>query len=309
MSTRRTLLLLTLVGVAGDAPANPVEIRTRVESHALAGILADDRDTGLRLDALVMLRLPGWRDGGLIPGWSVGLGLRAGSWIGVPADATPTTLQPYDRPYNGYTFGGLTLELSADRDRLTAEYTIGGTGSWSASRAVYNTFDDARGFAHVTDAETNQNLWLTWERAFELLPADGDGHLVDLRLTARLALGEVRIAHGLAATLRWGWLRSPRPGAPRDSGAEAWVYATLGLDVVLFDTLIDGPVFDPDPYLVTSRPFVPWGEIGVVVRPAPWLDLRFALRQRGPEMNVPAGSPVAAPHGPVTGLAELGLSF
>ena len=140
--------------------------------------------------------------------------------------------------------------------------------------------------------------------------------MLDISTVAGADLGEVRIAATVGGTLRFGRLLGPLDGTTQGiedplSGFEAYLRVSGGTDLVLFDALVDGPLFESDPYAVTAAPVVPWAEVGVVVRATRWIELRYTLEYRGASAerlgNAPAGT--AEPPGVYAGRAELAVWF
>ena len=277
-------------------PVGAVELRGDFGHHRLTWIDSDKAAGSVNTGLSVVVRPLQWRAGRVLPHYGIGLGVAAGTRIGVPSNTSQRELLPYDRPYNGYTYGRLSVELLGVQSRLTVAYSIGATGAWSQAEPIYELFEHAEGWEHITDPEINQNLWFDVERQlFASHHLSTGGHLFDVGIYASTSFGEVRIGQAVTGRVRLGHILGPLEGttdATRTErrglrGIEAFVFGEIGGELVLFDTLIDGPVFDGDPYEVTAAPFIVRGQIGATISPVKWVALRYTVHIRGYEIELP----------------------
>lgn len=321
----RTASLAILLGCSlasaqesSTQPLGEVEVGVSLSHDELAGKLRRHRAHGADIGLNVMARPRVWRAGELLDNFSVGLGAHLGWTARVPADVRQSRLQPYDLAPNGYLYGGLRVELLGQVNRLGLRYAIGATGEDSHADSLYHSLGKEGSWdEHAAEGEIAQNLWLTWEHSwFQAMPTSQGTHLVDLFTTTTAALGERRVSQTFALTTRAGWLRGPLPGTTSASGdgwgsnAEAYLHASLGLDLVAHDAMIDGPFFndEPHPHEVDSRLFVPFATIGVMVRPWRNAAIGYALDLRGADTasrlpETPSNDPS------VTGRFDLELNF
>ncbi len=322
------LLALTLL----SSPAPDPDDRTRVElqaslsDEAFAGQLAAGRAYGTHLRHRAMLTLPRryqdriFRRSGM-PRPTLRFGVSAGVSATTPSDTSRLDIDREDRPYTGFTYGGVIVEVSDGvRQRLRVELDYAAIGEQSGADAFHRGWKDAigapapKGWTNQTRNELHFHLTGDWDR--ELLRAMplGQAHLVDVQAHARVELAELAVAGSGGATVRLGLLRRPFMGVP-DAKADdfraacpSWscrnarsmqffVYAHGEAGAVGRRTTVDGSLFDRDsdtdrsPHRSRSRTFVPRAELGVVVQPMEHLDLRFALEHVGPEVDSPAARP------------------
>ncbi len=299
-------------------PLGEVEVGASFAHDELAGKLRRHRAYGADVGLNVMARPLAWRAGALLDDFSVGIGAHLGWTARLPADARESRLQAYDIAPNGYLYGGFRAELLGEVDRLGLRYAIGATGEDAHGGSLYRSLGDERSWdEHAAEGEIAQNLWFTWQHSWlQAMPTARGSHLADVSTTATTALGERRVSQTFAVTTRAGWLLGPLPGTTTvrgddwGSNAEAYVHASLGLDLVAHDAMVDGPFFndEPHPHQVDSRVFVPFATIGVMVRPWRNAGIGYALDLRGAdtESRLPE-APSTDPS--VTGRFDLELNF
>ncbi|MEO0322903.1 MAG: lipid A-modifier LpxR family protein [Myxococcota bacterium] len=299
-------------------PFGEVELSTYAAHDALTGRLRHGRSHGAALRARAVWRPGHWRAGALLDELSLGIGF-LGHWSArMPTNAGETQLQPYDLAPSGSLGGGAFVELLGPRDRFTLTYLFGVTGRASRGDALYRTLGETESWSHAAESEVGQNLYLTWERCWLTAMEMRDGaHLVDVATATTTALGELHIAQSLAVTMRVGWMLGPLAGTTRSSGGpwwrsrEAYVYATLGVDVVARDAMIDGPLFNdsPHPHETRARPVVPVAVLGFRLRPWRRLSLGYAIELRGRAVDVPASAPTTPASGHATGRLDVEVTW
>lgn len=321
----RTAFLVTFLSCSfasaqevSTEPLGEVQIGTSFAHDELAGKLRRHRAHGADAVLNVTVRPRAWRAGELLDDFSVGLGAHLGWTARFPTDARQPRPQPHDLAPNGYLYGGFHADLLGREDRLTPRYAIGATGEDSHAGSLYRSLGRENSWGeHVAEGEIAQNLWFTWEHAWlQAMPTSRGTHLVDVTSTATTALGERRVSQTFALETRAGWLLGPMNGTTSvrgddwGSNAEAYVHASLGLDLVAHNAMVDGPFFndEPHPHQVDSRVFVPFATMGVMVRPWRNAGIGYALDLRG------ADTQSRLPEGPstdpsVTGRFDLELNF
>src|SRR5688572_2989687 len=225
---------------------------------------------------------PGWTRAiaGTVPlfakGAPVHLGLVAGQEIYTPADQDTAVAIADDRPYAGWLYGGLAIQvpvLDADADRRRdrvdhLQLDLGVVGPEAGGEQVQNwwhrLFDlaEAQGWDHQV-AGTFGAL-ATWESRWRVVRGDlGEDFGWDLLPRVRARLGDVRTDATAGALARIGW-RQPRNFGPMgvDShglvrgavpdGAFLSLHAGFELRAVAHDLFLEGSGGSPS---VTPVPF------------------------------------------------------
>lgn len=327
------LLSLTLLAASpADSPAEPrpdrtgVEFQTSLSDEAFAGQLAHGRAYQTHLRYRLMYTLSRRRQQRIfgesrMPRPTLRFGVAAGVSATTPSDTSRIDIDRQDRPYTGFAYGGVLVEVSdGARNRLRAELDYAGVGEWSGVDAFHRGWKRAigapepRGWANQTRNELHFHLVADWDRELlRAMPLRG-AHLVDVQTHARVELAELAVAGTGGATVRLGLLRRPFLGVPdaaADSHREAcgtwkcrsvrsmqfYVYARGEGSAVGRRTTVDGSLFDREddenrsPHRARSRRLVPRAEIGVVVQPIEQFDVRFALQHTGPEVDTSENRP------------------
>jgi lipid A 3-O-deacylase len=135
--------------------------------------------------------------------------LHFGQSIFTPADTGADNPDPDDRPYAGWTYGGVSLVQDKDRRRLeNLELLVGIVGPAAQGRPTQN---DWHQFIGVETAEgwdyqlhNEPGVMLTYERKYRFLAALPGGIAVDAIPGAGVTLGNVMTYGQLGSVFRFG---------------------------------------------------------------------------------------------------------
>ena len=203
-------------------------------------------------------------------GSSHNVGILIGQQIYTPADIQATALQPDDRPYAGFLFGGLALHSKTDSILDTLEIVVGIVGPQAYGEFAQNTVHDIRGIptAKGWDNQLHNEpaLQFSWQRKWRILRKQTVKTLdYDLISRAGLVLGNVRIAGNTGGEFRFGY------HLPKDFGSDTiragtgistpalnrsktgrWpfgvhLFAGSQLEIVGHDIFLDGNTFKSSP--------------------------------------------------------------
>ncbi|MCP4197378.1 MAG: lipid A deacylase LpxR family protein [Proteobacteria bacterium] len=296
------------------------ELRSELDNDDLVGMLTQDRSytLGFRTRFWVRPRQnASWKDGYLMKGDLYRFAVIFGWQIYTPEDIDTATPSPSDRPYAGYMFGGLAIEMTAAGEhRLVLEYNFNVGGPQSQAGPIHNGWRDAfkkpraAGWDEQLEHELAQNLYLTWDaRILRAFPLSAGGHLLNILIHTRTAAGEVLVAQSLGASIAFGWMQRPHRGVPyretdaaidscksRDAGcrmlrgSQFYVLAGGGLDLVLHNHAVNGTIFAENRSTVEAQILVPDAWFEVVLELGSYVDLGFAIVYRGPEVRAPDGN-------------------
>ncbi len=262
--------------VENDSPVNTDRYYTNGVSLSFARCIEDG-------DALwpAVLRLPGLNRPGLLAA-----GFDVGQIMVTPADATRAEPDPRDRPYAGLLYFSASWQRLAGDHYAALKLITGVVGPESfaeqTQKAVHRLVGSPlpRGWDRQLRTEPILNAvyerrWRlrTWGRATRW---NGDGLVV-----GGAALGNVLTQAYAQLQVRAGW-RTPSdfgtslirgigalPPARDDALWGAHVFAAVGGFAVARNLTLDGNSFRSGPS-VERRPFVPTGELGLVVRSRRW---------------------------------------
>lgn len=132
-----------------------------------------------------------------------------GQSIFSPEDTGAEDPDPDDRPYAGWTYGGIGLVTDTDRRRLDhVEFLIGIVGPAAQGRPTQNDWhqfigvDTADGWDRQIHNEPG--LLLTYERKYRLIQPIGGGFAIDAIPEAGITLGNVMTYGEVSSLLRVG---------------------------------------------------------------------------------------------------------
>lgn len=244
-------------------------------------------------------RLPGWvRDVNKVlplfdpaPSHNEGvqrnLVLSVGQLIFTPQDLNRTTVDPNDRPYAGWLYGGIGYHARTDDSLNSVELNLGIIGPWALGKEAQDLVHDLRGFDKFkgwdNQLENEPGFQLIYEHKNRWLKDQLTGVLgYDLILHGGGSIGNVATYLNAGAELRVGW-RLPqdfgtsalRPGgdnsAPgehddrysfnrRDNNLGAHLFISGDGRYVVQDIFLDGNTFE-NSHSVDKEPLV--GEIAI----------------------------------------------
>nr|WP_298689429.1 lipid A deacylase LpxR family protein [uncultured Dongia sp.] len=132
-----------------------------------------------------------------------------GQSIFTPEDTSVENPDPDDRPYAGWTYGGVSWVQDTDRRRLdNLELLIGIVGPAAQARPAQNDWhqfigvDDAEGWDHQIHNEPG--LMLSYERKYRFIQPLVGGFAIDAIPEAGVTLGNVMTYGEIGTMLRFG---------------------------------------------------------------------------------------------------------
>ena len=153
-------------------------------------------------------------------GWHYKIGFTLGQNLYTPTNISTPRLQPGDRPYSAWLYGGILLHAQIENQLRLVEIDAGIIGPGGLGRQTQNNVHDllhlprAQGWANQLHNEPG--LLVSWERRYRsvLWPANSTTWQGDLVLRHRLTVGNVATHAALGAAVRVGWR------LPKDFGAD-----------------------------------------------------------------------------------------
>lgn len=240
------------------------------------------------------VRLPGWIMPVIrsvpfahVPDSTHNIGLLFGHQIYTPEDIQVAKLQPDDRPYAGYLYGGIALHSKTPTKLDTIEITLGVVGPAALAKQVQNSVHDLRGIDKAqgwdNQLENEPALGFSWQRKWRTLREPLTRILcLDLLTHTGVTLGNVRTSADTGVEVRLGYnipmdfgsdvirpgagISAPVPiyGYPQTPAFGLHWFAGVRGEAVLHNIFLDGSAFKSS-HSVDKKPFVAEFSTGVAV--------------------------------------------
>ena len=240
------------------------------------------------------VRLPGWIMPVIrsvpfahVPDSTHNVGLLFGHQIYTPKDIQVVEIQPDDRPYAGYLYGGIALHSKTPTKLDTIEITLGVVGPAALAEQVQNTVHDLRGIDEArgwdNQLKNEPALGFSWQRKWRTLRARLTRILcLDLITHTGISLGNVRTSADTGAEVRLGYnipmdfgsdvirpgagVSAPVPiyGHPQTPAFGLHWFAGVRGEAVLRDIFLDGSTFKSSPS-VDKKPFIAEFSTGIAL--------------------------------------------
>lgn len=210
------------------------------------------------------------------------VGYTLGQSMFTPNDTGSREVDPGDRPYAGWLYGGVALVSEGTNQLQTIELDLGVVGPYAFAEEAQNTWhhiirvNDAHGWEHQLDNEPGAVLF--YEHKWRVpLEDPGSGLGADLTPHASGALGNVLTYAAAGATLRFGEdlandygpprIRPAVPGSTllRPHDVLGWyIFAGIEGRAVLRNIFLDGNTFS-DSHSVNKNVLVGDVQVGAAI--------------------------------------------